>query len=132
MFATNDLDIALGDIRIPGDVVDVCIAEVSLIIANDVGSDVVTRRINADKDFSLRTHKMVNDILVASSMAQSVQSDTEFADIYNQIQLDRSDVLLNRMGHVLLQLIIEAPRFEMGITDEVFKRRIHSVSHLLH
>lgn len=132
MLATNDIDVALGDIRIPSDVIDVCIDEVTVIIATDVGSDVVKRRMLADKDFSLRSHKMVNDILVTSSMAQSVQSDTEFADIYNQIQLDRSDVLLNRMGLVLLHLIAEAPRFDMGISDEVFKRRIHSVSHLLH
>lgn len=120
----NDLNV-IQSIRIPSGVVDIILKEVSQTIAGETGYDMVAKQAEVDPQFSLRAVKLTQDILVATTLAKTLESDSEFVSYYQGSSFSNQDPILRQMGKVMMKLICAIPSpLDSSITHKSYEQRI--------
>lgn len=114
----------LGDVRIPHAIIGTLLAETIQEIADDRIAD----RMVGDKSFQIGASSMTHDILISTTLAQTLVPEAPFAQMLSNVSFSGNDKDLMRIGQAMTNKIRALPRVsDANIPDEVLKSRFDVV-----
>lgn len=126
MTTTNPQNIVadLAEIRIESHVAEGLIRAV----AGEIADDRITARLDEESDFLLVGIRMAHDILVTTTMAQTLASDAPFNELVASRPFCGDDEDLQAIGHALVDKIAAQPRLpDADISDTVLSARYKAI-----
>lgn len=116
---------ALGDIRIPSDQIDAMINET----VSDLEDENLKTRLANDKQFQMQLVALTQNVVVSTSLAQSLEPHASFEEMLSGESFSNGDVDLQRIGLSMIDKIRELPRIQdPDIPDELLKTRFNLVA----
>lgn len=117
---TQNITNALGEIRVESHVAEGLIR----LVASEIDDDQISTRLDEESDFLLVGIRMTHDILVTTTMAQTLASDAPFAELVASRPFCGDDEDLQTLGHALVDKIAAQPRLpDAEIPDAVLSAR---------
>lgn len=121
---TTELTTAADDIRIEPHIAEGLIR----MAAEEIDDERVTARLDDEKDFLLVAIRMAQDILITTTMAQTMASDTPFKQMVASRAFGGDDADLQALGQALIDMIMARPRIaDPEIPEELLVARYKEI-----
>ncbi len=122
---TISMNASLAEMRLPAQRVATMIHEV----ATAIGDEDLLGRLRTDRAYHQHAAYMTQSLAVGFAMAQTMDEETDFAELFVGAQLAQQDAGLAKLGKQLVDWMIQEPvRIDSGITPDLLAHRVAAIT----